>query len=230
MYKTLILLSFIFLIWSCDSKKGGTQKIDIATLQLHQYTPQIVFDKCLELETYQLLAAANHHLEEFITNELLSEGEDLAVGYQRFVQEWTGQTYSEMNTKKLLDDNFANALYTHSNFKNIWIPLIELGDTTYTEQLAYDKDGNEVIVKYIENYYTLNTNSNYYKCLKNIKNGFIQNYLINKEYGDIEPQDFATELIEMLDFEQYNDPIIQNIITTELYLRLIAIRNKSIGG
>ncbi|MFK7950402.1 MAG: hypothetical protein AB8G11_22625 [Saprospiraceae bacterium] len=226
MYKTFIFLLCSVLIWSCDSKKTAKKKVDIAVLQLDNFTPKTVFDRCLNLETYQLLAAASQHLEQFISNELLSEGEDLAVGYQRFVEEWTGQSLSEMNTEKLLNDNIANALLNHPNFKNIWIPLVELGDTTYTEELAYDEDGNEVIVKYIENYYTLNSKSDYYNCIKQNKNGFIQTYLINKEYGNVEPQDFAMELSETLEYDQYNDYMIRQLIMIELYLRIIAIKNQ----
>lgn len=226
MYKTFILLTCSVLLWSCGSEESSEKKIDISVLELDKFQPKTVFGQCLDLSTYQLLAAATEHLEQFITEELLSEGEDLAVGYQRFVEEWTGQSYSEMNTEKLLNDNIANALYAHPNFKNIWIPLVELGDTVYTEELAYDDAGNGVIVKYIENYYTLNTNSNYYKCLKQNKDGFIQTYLINKEYGNIEPQDFASELSQTLEYDQYNNTTIRQLITTELYLRIIAIRNQ----
>ncbi len=224
MYKTFLIIMCSVLIWSCGSETPS-EKVAIAVLQLEDFTPQTSFEKCLDLKTYQLLAAAKQHLEEFISTELLSEDEDLAVGYQRFVEEWTGQNHSQMNTTKLLNDQFANALHTHPNFKNIWIPLVETGDTVYTEELAYDKDGNGVIVKYIENYFTLNTNGDYYNCLKENKDGFIQNYLINKEYGEIEPQDFAMELSQTLEYDQYNDPTIRELITTELYLRIIAIRN-----
>lgn len=226
MYKSLILLTCSVLLWSCNSNDNSNKKVDIAVLELENFTPKTDFDKCLNLETYQFLAAANHHLEQFIKAELISEEEDLSIGYQRFVQEWTGEITSNMNTKKLLDDDFANTLFAQTSFKNILIPLAELGDTVYTEELAYDKDGNEVIVKYIENYYTINTKADYYNCLKENKVAFIQNYLINKEFGDVEPQDFALELIENLELEQYKDATIQQIITIELYLKIIAIRNQ----
>ena len=232
---TLLLCSLLFL--SCNSSESASdddtnkstpkpKKVDISILHLDKFSPESTFDNCLELSTYQLLATARQHLEGFIKTELLQNNESLNTGYQRFVEEWTGQSYSNMNTKKLLDDNFAKALYAHPNFKNIWIPLSETGDTVYTQEVAYDENGNGVIVKYIENYLTLNKKSDYYKCLKNEKNGFIQNYLVSKEYGEIEPQDFAMETLQSLDDEQFDDIKIQQIIITELYLRIIALRQK----
>ena len=105
MYKTFVFLLCSVLIWSCGSGENSNKKIDVAVLQLDKFSPKTAFDNCLTLETYQLLAADNTHLEEFITAELLSEGEDLAVGYQRFVEEWTGQRYSQMDTEKLLNND-----------------------------------------------------------------------------------------------------------------------------
>ena len=237
MYKAFALLLCSLLLLSCNSSESTsddntnkptkqTQKVDISILHLEDYSPESTFDNCLELNTFQLLATAQKHLEVFIKAELLQDNESLSTGYQRFVEEWTGQSYSEMNTQKLLNDNFAKALYAHPHFNNIWIPLSETGDTVYTQEMAYDENGNGVIVKYIENYLTLNKKSDYYKCLKNEKNGFIQNYLINKEYGEIEPQDFAMELLQSLEDEQFKDDKIQQIIVSELYLRIIALRQR----
>ena len=236
MDKAFVLLLCSLLFLSCNSsentsddnthnsKQQTTQKIDISILHLEDYSPESTFDNRLELNTFQLLAAAQQHLEAFIKTELLQDNESLSTGYQRFVEEWTGESYSEMNTQKLLNDNFTKALYAHPHFNNIWIPLSETGDTVYTQEMAYDENGNGVIVKYIENYLTLNKKSDYYKCLKNEKDGFIQNYLISKEYGEIEPQDFAMELLQSLEDEQFNDDKIQQIIVSELYLRIIALR------
>jgi hypothetical protein len=232
MYKSLTLLLCSLLFWHCNSSENSTDnntkkttpKADISILHLDNFQPKAPFDNCLELGTYQLLASAEQHLEDFIETELLSEDESLNTGYQRFVEEWTGETFSEMNTEKLLDDNFANALYAHPNFDHIWIPLSETGDTVYTEEVAYDENGNGVIVRYIENYLTLNKEADYYRCLKNEKDGFIQSYLVGKEYGEVEPQNFAAELLQSLDYEQFDDAKIQQIIVSELYLRIIALR------
>lgn len=225
MYKILLFVTIV-LFFGCASET--TEKAPSTTkLYLDQHLPETEFEQCLNLTTFQLLAAAKEHLETFITNSLISEGEDLAIGYQRFCMAWTGETISDMDTKSLLDDGFANALYEHPNYKDIWVRLTELGDTTYTEELAYDENNNGVIVKFIENYWTLNTNGSYYKCIHENGNLRLRNYLINKEYGNIEPQDFALELYESTDLAQFNDPMIQSIIVTDLYLRLIAVRKGS---
>ncbi len=224
MSKAFLLLIFsVLLISSCSSEKAKNI-VNKPTIDYEQFQPQTNFDKCLNPQTFQLLAAAKQHLEAFITNNLIQEGEPLAAGYQRYCLAWTGEVRTDLDTKNLLGDEFATEFYEHSAYKDIWVRLTELGDTIYTEEMAYDEEGNGVIVKFIENYWTLNINGSFYKCLDTAPNALIKSYLIDKEFGNVEPQNFAFELHNNIKLEDFSDPIIQNIIVTDLYLRLIAVR------
>jgi hypothetical protein len=107
------------------------------------------------------------------------------------------------------------------------VQLTALGDTVYTEEVVLDENGHSVVMKYIENYWTLNTQGSYFKCLSERSNSFVQNYLYKKEYGEVEPYELAFELYKSVGIQDFDDPIIQNIIVTDLYLRLIAVRQGS---
>lgn len=224
MYKTITILLITSFFFATCSSEDSTKTTVKTKLNFKKAQPISDFDNCLDKGTFQLLATAKVNLEKFISNQLLEEGEDLAIGYQRYCLAWTGRFGGSLNTKILFDSKSSKQILDHPNYKDIWIRVTELGDTTYTEELAYDEEGNEVIVKYIENYWTLNTKGSFYKCLKNDTHPYLHTYLINKEFGAIEPQDFALELNNSIDPIEFSDPVIQNIIVADLYLRLIAVR------
>ncbi|NJN78264.1 MAG: hypothetical protein HC803_07980 [Saprospiraceae bacterium] len=220
MYKTILLIIPCLLIFSCSDNSQSAAE----TINFDDFEPQSEFDNCLNEETFQLLAAAKTNLEKFINDNLIDKTEGLPIGYQRYCLAWTGQFGSNLDTEILLNSASSEQLFNHPGFNNIWVRLTELGDTTYTEELAYDDNGEKVIVKFIENYWTLNPDGSYYECLNESSSAFAHNYLIKKEYGDVEPHELAFELYKTVGIEQFNNPIIQNIIVADLYLRLIAIR------
>jgi hypothetical protein len=224
MYKTIVLTITCVLFFGCEDATTTTIK---TKLNFDKFEPFTEFDNCVELETFQLLAAAKSNLEKFITNNLIDKSESLATGYERYCLAWTGQFGGDLDTEILLNSISAKQLLAHPNYKDIWIQLTELGDTVYTEEVAFDEEGHGVVVKYIENYWTLNTNGSYYKCLSERSNAFVQNYLYKKEYGEVEPDELAFELYKTVSIQDFDDPIIQNIIVTDLYLRLIAVRQRS---
>jgi hypothetical protein len=225
MYKTTIVFIFTCVLISSCSDNAETAKE--TNFNFDNFEPFTEFDSCLEIETFQLLAAAKSNLEKFISNNLIDETESLAMGYERYCLAWTGQFGSDLNTEILLNSVSAKELFAHPNYKDIWMQLTELGDTVYTEEVAFDEEGHGVVVKYIENYWTLNTKGSYYKCLSERSNAFVQNYLYKKEYGEVEPHELAFEMYKSVGIEAFNDPIIQNIIVADLYLRLIAVRQGS---
>lgn len=224
MYKIIVLTITCVLFFGCEDATTTTTK---TKLKFEKFEPFTEFDNCLELETFQLVAAAKSNLEKFISKNLIDKSESIPVGYQRYCLAWTGQFGSDLDTEVLLNSTSAKQLFTHPNYKDIWVPLTELGDTVYTEEMAVDEAGRTVIVKYIENYWTLNTNGSYYKCLSQRSNTFVQNYLYKKEYGEVKPDELAFELYKSVAIQDFEDPIIQNIIVTDLYLRLIAVRQRS---
>lgn len=223
MYKTILLIIPYLLISSCSSE-NTTETNTKTKLKFDSFEPITDFENCFDLETFQLLAAAKSNLEKFMTEYLIEDGEGLPVAYERYCLAWTGQFGNDLDTQILLNSAASRQLLNHPNFKDIWVRLTELGDTTYTEELAYDEEGNQVIVKYIENYWTLNINGSYYNCLNETGLAYARNYLVKKEYGDVKPHELAFELYKTVGIEEFANPIIQNIIVADLYLRLIAVR------
>jgi|AntRauTorckE5430_2_1112549.scaffolds.fasta_scaffold08889_2 hypothetical protein len=223
MYKTIVLTITCVLFFGCEDMTTTTK----TKLHFDDFEPFTEFDGCLELETFQLLGAAKLNLEKFISNNLIDETENLATGYERYCLAWTGQFGSDLDTEVLLNSASSQQLLAHPSYKDIWVQLTALGDTVYTEEVVLDENGHSVVMKYIENYWTLNTQGSYFKCLSERSNSFVQNYLYKKEYGEVEPYELAFELYKSVGIQDFDDPIIQNIIVTDLYLRLIAVRQGS---